>query len=269
MEIDQRNIYVFKTGTEVNKDEKNIEKLAIFIADKVRVAEKNRTQFLPVIVGSGAIFFGMEELNISQRPVDMETLKLCASAGQPILVKKYQDMFKRHGLKVGQILLTYEDLADKNTAEKLIKVFHAGFNKGVVFFINYNDPLNGKEILEDNDMLAAVIGAILKAEKLIIFLKGIHGLLDFDKKLIPRVEVKEASDIDDYKKYCFPKTNLNSTGGMLAKINAAAYFVGKGGIFSYCILTDIENKIEDNFTGECPHTTFRMVRNIKMGCHPY
>ena len=62
-----------------------------------------------VLVSSGAIAAGLGPLGLAARPKDLATQQAAASVGQGLLVAHYTAAFARHGLQVGQVLLTADD----------------------------------------------------------------------------------------------------------------------------------------------------------------
>ena len=63
-----------------------------------------------VLVSSGAIAAGIAPLGLKSRPRDLATQQAAASVGQLLLAERYAASFARHGLTVGQVLLTADDL---------------------------------------------------------------------------------------------------------------------------------------------------------------
>lgn len=266
MELGESAIWLFKTGTNVNvtkdgkPDEVNIEKLAKYVLRKQIEARESEDQFNLGFVVSGAITLGMKELGLKERPTDIVDLRVCATVGQPILIEAFQRIFSKYDLKTGQLLFTCQDLNNFKTTKKLKQTFYRSFKKGVIPLINFNDAIDDGEIIMDNDFFAARIGASLEVEKLIIFTKGVDGLLDYEGNLIPKVEVWKISDFDKYKKFCFQKTSQNSIGGMEAKIDAAAYFLKEGGLFATFIVANIDNNIDEIMAGKYSCTVFKIIR---------
>ena len=129
-----------------------------------------------IIVTSGAIAAGLENLNIKKKPEDINLLQAAASIGQVELMRLYSNLFLTSGLKIGQILLTHEDttrrkqyLNIKNTIKKLISL-------NIVPVINENDSVAVDEIkFGDNDELAALV-AILAESDILIILTDIDGI---------------------------------------------------------------------------------------------
>ena len=67
-----------------------------------------------VLVSSGAIAAGIAPLGLTKRPGDLATQQAAASVGQGALVAAYQRAFGAHGLTVGQVLLTADDVIERN-----------------------------------------------------------------------------------------------------------------------------------------------------------
>src|SRR5258708_1151546 len=63
-----------------------------------------------VLVSSGAIAAGLAPLKLPRRPRDLATQQAAASVGQGLLIGRYAVGFARHGLTVGQGLLTVDDV---------------------------------------------------------------------------------------------------------------------------------------------------------------
>lgn len=176
-----------------------------------------------IIVTSGAIAVGVETIGFKQRPKTIPELQATASVGQGLLIQKYTELFDRHRLNVGQILLTQYDftfrehyLNAKNTLEKLIEL-------KVIPVINENDTTAVEEIkYGDNDGLAALVSCLAEADLLII-LSDIEGLYSAD----PRKD-KGARLIDTIEEITPAIEELAGgagthfgSGGMATKLEAA------------------------------------------------
>lgn len=66
-----------------------------------------------VIVSSGAIAAGLKRLEIKQRPKQLCELQAAAAVGQMDLIQIYQKLFSNEGELSAQILLTHNDLSDR------------------------------------------------------------------------------------------------------------------------------------------------------------
>ena len=92
------------TKPEGGVDEVNIERLA------AALVERRDAGTSCVLVSSGAIATGIRPLGLSRRPRDLATQQAAASVGQGLLIEAYTRAFGEHGVGVGQILLTSDDV---------------------------------------------------------------------------------------------------------------------------------------------------------------
>ena len=176
-----------------------------------------------IVITSGAIGAGMKELKLKEKPRDAIMQQVCASIGQHILMSNYQAMFKKHKIKVAQILLTYYDFSDKKTSGYIHNSINKLLRLKVVPIINENDPISIDEIgpsFGDNDMLSALIASKMKADLLVI-LTDVDGLFDKNPNKNGAVLIKEVKNIGKYIESLGGKPNALGLGGMKTKIKAA------------------------------------------------
>ena len=176
-----------------------------------------------IIVSSGAIAEGMNRLGLSKRPTTSSKLQALASVGQMGLIQAYEVAFKKYGLLTAQMLLTHEDLSNRerylnarNTLSNLLKY-------NVIPIINENDTVSTDEIkFGDNDTLAALVANLSGAKSLII-LTDQDGLYTSDPKKNKSAKlVNNISILDrNLNKYAGPSNNNLGRGGMITKITAA------------------------------------------------
>ena len=135
-----------------------------------------------IVVTSGAVAAGMGKLGLTERPKTIELKQAAASVGQSSLIRMYEKNLARHGIHVGQMLLTGADLHDRrrflnarNTLNKLTEF-------GVIPIINENDTVSVEELkFSDNDNLAALVTNLAEADTLVI-LSDVEGLYDKDPR---------------------------------------------------------------------------------------
>ncbi|KCZ71794.1 glutamate 5-kinase [Candidatus Methanoperedens nitroreducens] len=178
-----------------------------------------------IIISSGAIGIGCEELKMASRPREIPLRQAAAAVGQNILMQEWMAAFKKHDLKVAQILLTYEAFSNRMTYLNLRNSISALLEAGVVPVVNENDPICVHEIeatFGDNDKLSAMVASKVEAE-LLILLSDIDGLYDKnpkkneDARLISTIE-KITPEIESYGGN---PTSMKGVGGMRTKIEAA------------------------------------------------
>ncbi|MGB5717071.1 MAG: glutamate 5-kinase, partial [Gammaproteobacteria bacterium] len=66
-----------------------------------------------LLVSSGAVAEGLTRLGWTRRPHALHKLQAAAAIGQMGLVQAYESRFQKYGLHTAQVLLTHEDLADR------------------------------------------------------------------------------------------------------------------------------------------------------------
>ncbi len=219
------NKIVVKIGTSSlsNKDGSFNRRLTGDIASQVtRLREQGRTV---IIVSSGAIGIGCEELKMTSRPKEIPLRQAAAAVGQNILMQEWKAAFEKHNLKVAQILLTYESFSNRMTYLNLRNSISELMEFGVIPIINENDPICVHEIeatFGDNDKLSAMVASKVEAE-LLILLSDIDGLYNKnpkkneDAQLISVIE-KITPEIESYGG---SPTSTKGVGGMRTKLEAA------------------------------------------------
>ena len=87
-----------------------------------------------------------------------------ASVGQGLLMGHYTRLFGHHGLGVGQVLLTVDDVTRRGHYRNAYRTFGRLLELGVVPVVNENDTVATHEIrFGDNDRLAALVAHLVHA----------------------------------------------------------------------------------------------------------
>ena len=96
------------------------------------LADRRRAGHQVVLVSSGAIATGFPALGLGSRPRDLATAQAAASVGQGMLIAQYSTEFAKHGIIVGQILLTAQDVTRRthyrNAQRTLFRLLELGVN---------------------------------------------------------------------------------------------------------------------------------------------
>jgi glutamate 5-kinase len=174
------------------------------------------------VVSSGAIGAGMGELGLEHRPDTLPQLQAAAAVGQGQLMRAYDEAFKGHGLRTGQVLLTGDDLNNRLRYLNARNTLFALLDFGVVPVINENDTTSVEEIaFGDNDFLAAQVTNLLRAELLVI-LTATDGLRrpGPDGRLGERIDVV-AEVTEEVLGLASAHGTALGRGGMASKLQAA------------------------------------------------
>ena len=116
----------------------------------------------------------------------MHELQAAAAVGQMGLVQCYETCFREHGLHTAQVLLTHDDLADRQRYLNARSTLRTLLALGVIPVINENDTVATDEIrFGDNDTLGALVANLIEADALVI-LTDQAGLYDADPRKNPR-----------------------------------------------------------------------------------
>jgi glutamate 5-kinase len=182
-----------------------------------------------VLVSSGAIAAGIGPLGLRTRPRDLATQQAAASVGQLLLVERYAASFARYGLRVGQVLLTADDLHRRGHYRNADRTLERLLALGVIPIVNENDTVATHEIrFGDNDRLAALVAHLVHADALVL-LTDVDGLYT-GKPSRPEsrfiAEVHSFAELDGVK-VSGSGSHIGS-GGMVTKIDAAAIATSEG-----------------------------------------
>jgi len=131
-----------------------------------------------VLVSSGAIASGKHRLGIPGKLKSIPQKQAAAAVGQGRLMRVYSNAFGKHGLFVGQVLLTMSDITDRKRFLNIRNTLFTLLEWGVITIINENDTVAVDEIkFGDNDHLAAMVANLIEAH-LVINLTSTDGLYD-------------------------------------------------------------------------------------------
>lgn len=178
-----------------------------------------------VIVSSGAVALGRRALGLKAGKLRLEEKQAAAAAGQPRLMRAWEDALSRHSVPVAQALLTFYDTEQRRRWLNARSTLETLIERGAIPVVNENDTVATDEIrYGDNDRLAARVAQMLGADVLVL-LSDIDGLYTADPRLS-----KTASHIPEVRRIT-PEIvamagRANSaagvgSGGMATKIDAA------------------------------------------------
>ncbi len=215
---------VVKLGTGLLTDDAHRlepQRIAALVAQIAALREQKRQVLL---VSSGAIAAGMAELGLTTRPKHLHELQAAAAIGQGKLMALYDAAFGKHNLGVAQILLTHDDLKNRDRHLNARNTLETLLARGIVPIINENDTVAVDEIkFGDNDRLGALTATLIDADLLVI-LSHVEGLLDAGQRVIPVVpEITR-----DIQALAGGTDRITSVGGMKSKIEAAQIVTRSG-----------------------------------------
>jgi glutamate 5-kinase len=214
---------VLKLGSSVVTTEHGLDRRTIDgIVDDVSYHIKNGKEF--IIVSSGAVAAGVRRLKLKGGARSIPQKQAAAAVGQSRLMAAYDEAFGRNGIRVGQMLLTRDDLTHRrrylNGANNLTTLL----SWGVVPIINENDTVVVDEIkFGDNDNLSALVATLADAD-LLLTLTDMEGFMDCDPRTNPCACLIPVVDeiTPEVRKLAGDTSSGVGRGGMATKLDAAA-----------------------------------------------
>ena len=213
---------VLKLGSSVVTNAEGLDRAVMDgIADDVCRYKRQGKEF--IMVSSGAIAAGARRLNFREGARTIPQKQAAASVGQTRLMAAYEEAFGRHGVTVGQMLLTRDDLTHRSRYLNARNTLMTLLSLGAVPIINENDTVAVQEIrFGDNDNLSALVATLADAD-LLLALSDIEGFMDCDPRtsadacLIPIIE----EITPELKNLASDVPSRVGRGGMASKLQAA------------------------------------------------
>ena len=213
---------VVKVGSQILSSGDGIEETRL--RELVReLAELHERKKEIVIVSSGAVAAGMTRLGRKDRPKTIPEKQALAAVGQIKLMALYERAFSKFDKSVAQVLLTADDLANRQRYINAKHTFHMLLASSIIPIVNENDTVAVEEMkFGDNDHLSALVATLLEADLLVI-LSDVEGVYDVDPRvhenarLIPLIG--EARGIR--QAIGGESLSVAGTGGIVTKLAAA------------------------------------------------
>jgi glutamate 5-kinase len=196
-----------------------------------------------VLVSSGAVGMGMRLLGMKTRPRSLGMRQACAAVGQGHLMSYYAKAFSSLGVVAAQVLLTHDDLGDRDRALCLRTTLMRLLELGSIPVLNENDSVSVRELVEhrrregaevsppvfgDNDGLSARVAVALDAD-LLVMLSNVDGLLTANPAVDPNAQrIPELPSVDEEALARAMGSSSAGTGGMGSKLEAARLATAEG-----------------------------------------
>ncbi len=203
------------TGSNGNIDTSIIKKVALEIA-------LLSSSYHIVLVSSGAVGSGKKFMNNYKGT--LSDRKAAAAIGNPLLMNMYHQQFGKHGINVALALCERVHFSKRQQFLQLKETFHTLWENNIIPIVNENDLVSNVEIkFSDNDELATLIAVGFDAETMILCTSS-GGLLDNNKKVIPRIEKIDQAIL----KYVSTEKSGLGLGGMISKLTFTRRAVSLG-----------------------------------------
>lgn len=181
-----------------------------------------------VLISSGAIAAGLKPLGLTRRPRDVAHQQAAAAVGQGLLIERYTEMFAHRDIRVGQVLLTPDDVAVRDNYHNALRALGTLLRMGVLPVVNENDTVATQEIrFGDNDRLAALVAQLVRADALVI-LSDVDALYTSHPDDPGAQAISFVPDVDELRVDTHRIGSAVGTGGMNTKVQAAQLAASAG-----------------------------------------
>ena len=213
---------VIKIGSQILSSADGIEKERLKTLVRDLASLHNQKKEI-VVVSSGAVASGMVRLGVKARPTTIPQKQALAAVGQIQLMALYERYFSGFEKKIAQVLLTHDDLANRQRYLNAKHTFQVLMEEAIIPIVNENDTVAVEEMkFGDNDHLSALVATLLGAD-LLVMLSDVDGVYDQDPRthveahLIPLITEIKGPKI----KVSAETRSLFGTGGIATKLSAA------------------------------------------------
>ncbi len=193
-----------------------------------QIAQLHKKGVEIVLISSGAVASGRSVLGIDRKMDVVDQRQLFSAVGQAKLINHYWDLFREHGITVGQVLTTKENFSSRRHYLNQRNCMKVMLENKVLPIVNENDTVSVSELMfTDNDELSGLIASMMDMEALII-LSNIDGIFngspaDPESKVIRQIE--KGQDISDFIQ---SSKSTFGRGGMLTKTTIARRIADQG-----------------------------------------
>ena len=212
-----------------------------------------------ILVSSGAVACGRNELKVEHALDSVEQRQLFSALGQVKLIGLYYDLFREFGIHVGQVLTMKENFEPGEQFENQRACMRVMLENGVLPIVNENDTVSVTELMfTDNDELSGLIAQMVEADTLVL-LSNIDGVYTGNPADPQSELIRQVAPGTDLSSYIQTSKSTLGRGGMKSKYTTASQVQAAGIRVIIAngeranILVDLMLHPED-----VPHTVFKV-----------
>lgn len=197
-----------------------------------QLAELRRAGTEVILISSGAVASGRSELHLpateTKQMDSVEQRQLFSAVGQAKLMGRYVDLFRDHGIHVGQVLTMKENFRAGEQYDNQRQCMTAMLSHGVLPIVNENDTVCVTELMfTDNDELSGLVAQMMQCEALLI-LSNIDGIFTGSPDDAYSEVIREVPYGTDLSSYLQDEHSAAGRGGMQSKYHTAQMVVAAG-----------------------------------------
>ena len=193
-----------------------------------QVAELHKAGVEIILVSSGAVASGRSEIHPAKKLDSVDQRQLFSAVGQAKLINRYYELFREHGIPVGQVLTMKENFATRRHYLNQKNCMTVMLENGVIPIVNENDTISVSELMfTDNDELSGLIASMMDAQVLII-LSNIDGIYDGSPSDPASQVIRRVAPGRDLSQYIDTARSSRGRGGMTTKSRISSRAAGEG-----------------------------------------
>lgn len=193
-----------------------------------QIAELHKVGVEIILVSSGAVASGRSEVRPAKKLDSVDQRQLFSAVGQVKLINRYYELFREHGIAVGQVLTMKENFATRRHYLNQKNCMTVMLENSVIPIINENDTISVSELMfTDNDELSGLIASMMDAQALVI-LSNIDGIYNGSPSDPTSEVIREIGQGKDLSSYIQTSKSSFGRGGMLTKTNIARKVADEG-----------------------------------------
>lgn len=193
-----------------------------------QIAGLHKAGIQVILVSSGAVASGRSEIRPQHKLDSVDQRQLFSAVGQAKLINRYYELFREHGIAVGQVLTMKESFGTRRHYLNQKNCMTVMLENGVIPIVNENDTIAVSELMfTDNDELSGLIATMMDAQMLIL-LSNVDGIYngppsDPSSRVIPEIGHEQALE-----EYIQTTRSSFGRGGMLTKTSIARKVADEG-----------------------------------------
>src|SRR5690554_2804696 len=189
-----------------------------------QIAQLHKEGIEIVLISSGAVASGRSMMGTTKKMDVVDQRQLFSSVGQAKLINHYWDLFRKHGITVGQVLTMKENFSSRRHYLNQRNCMRVMLDNHVIPIVNENDTVSVSELMfTDNDELSGLIASMMGMEALII-LSNIDGIYkgspdDPESEVIRKIHKNDnINDFIQTSKSAFGRGGMTTKAAIARKI---------------------------------------------------
>ncbi len=193
-----------------------------------QIAELHKAGVEVILISSGAVASGRSEIKPSKKLDSVDQRQLFSAVGQAKLINRYFELFRDHGISVGQVLTMKENFSTRRLYLNQRNCMMVMLENGVIPIVNENDTVSVTELMfTDNDELSGMIASMMDMQALFI-LSNIDGIYNGSPTAAGSQVIREVEPGKDLSDYIQTEKSGFGRGGMLTKTTIARKVADEG-----------------------------------------